>query len=480
VARSSCSSKLPHPDRTGTGVLARVEAWNGTLVHAARLDLSSDVTRRRFVKAVARHCGETDQGCLEGALMKLSSQLPDYVRRDPAPTAATAPVALEELCQQAAPLLDSDDPLWEIDQAIRDLGYGGQIRPALIVELAVTSRLLAMRPGAMPVHLLLLGPPSAGKSYTLGTVLRLHPPEAYHVIDAGSPRVLLYDAAPLRHRALIFAEADSLPAGEDNPAASAVRGLLQEHHLVYKVAVFKQETGAYEVQEVAKDGPTVLITTAVRPLGEQLNSRLFPLEVPYDREQLQYALQTQACLELRGAPEPDAAVVAFHAYLQAQAPWDVVVPYADALARLIGASAAAPRINRDFSRLLSLVKAAALLRHRHRQRNPQGRLVAALDDYATVYDLVAEMYEAAVTGTSRAVRDTVEGVRFLNDRGTGRVTVSEVARHLGVSTMAISRSARTATKHGWLVHREARKGYPRTSTWVSLCLPSRACPPPLS
>jgi hypothetical protein len=70
------------------------------------------------------------------------------------------------------------------------------------------------------------------------------------------------------------------------------------------------------------------------------------------------------------------------------------------------------------------------------------------------------MYEAAVTGASRAVREAVAGVRFLNDRGTGRVTVSEVARHLGVSTMAISRSARTATKHGWLVNRETRKGYP--------------------
>ena len=291
-------------------------------------------------------------------------------------------------------------------------------------------------------------------------MLRLHPVEAYHLIDAGSPRVLLYDTAPLRHRALIFAEADSLPAGEDNPAASAIRGLLQEHHMVYKVAVPNQETGTYEVREVSKDGPTVFITTAVRPLGEQLNSRLYPLDVPYDREQLQRALTMQADLEIQGAPEPDRGVLAFHAYLQAQAPWDVLVPYADVLARLIGKSAAAPRINRDFSRLLSLIKAAALLRHQHRPRNQKGRLVAALEDYVTVYDLVADMYEAAVTGASRAVRATVEGVRLLKDHGTARVTVSELARHLGVSNMAVSRSVRTATKHGWLINTETRKGYP--------------------
>ena len=135
------------------------------------------------------------------------------------------------------------------------------------------------------------------------------------------------------------------------------------------------------------------------------------------------------------------------------------MPYADVLAKLIGKSAAAPRINRDFSRLLSLIKSAALLRHQGRPRNQKGRLVAALEDYVTVYDLVGEMYEAAVTGASRAVRATVEGVRSLKDCGTTRVTVSELARHLGVSTMAVSRSARTATRHGWLVNTETRKGH---------------------
>ena len=40
--------------------------------------------------------------------------------------------------------------------------------------LALTGRVLAMRTGTMPVHLLVLGPASAGKSYALGVAL--HPP----------------------------------------------------------------------------------------------------------------------------------------------------------------------------------------------------------------------------------------------------------------------------------------------------------------
>jgi hypothetical protein len=71
----------------------------------------------------------------------------------------------------------------------------------------------------MPAHLLILGAPSAGKSYSLKVALELLPEESKHELDAASPRVLIYDDAPLEHKVLIFGEADSLPAGEDNPAA---------------------------------------------------------------------------------------------------------------------------------------------------------------------------------------------------------------------------------------------------------------------
>lgn len=70
---------------------------------------------------------------------------------------------------------------------IRSRGYRGSLTPTLIIYLAAISRLLAMRPGAMPVHLRLTSQASAGKSYTLQTILRLLPPEAYHQIAAGLP-----------------------------------------------------------------------------------------------------------------------------------------------------------------------------------------------------------------------------------------------------------------------------------------------------
>ncbi len=69
--------------------------------------------------------------------------------------------ALEE---QAATVLADDDPLDLVETQIRNLGYGGDLKAPKIVYLAATSRLLAIRPGAMPVHLLLHGPSSAGRA----------------------------------------------------------------------------------------------------------------------------------------------------------------------------------------------------------------------------------------------------------------------------------------------------------------------------
>ena len=367
---------------------------------------------------------------------------------------------IKDLRITAAPVLQAGDPLALVKQEIRNLGYGGEPTPPIIAYLAVTSRLLAMRRGSMPVHLLLVGPPSAGKSYALGVALSLMPPEAYHTIDAGSSRVLIYDDADLRHRAVIFSEADSLPAGEDNPAASAIRNLLQEHQLRYQVTVRSPETSDYTVREIVRPGPSVLITTAIRRLGSQLDSRLFSLEVPDDPAQIQRALKTQAGLEIRGLPTPDIALIAFQSYLQALAPWEVMVPYAEPLGARIGRVITAPRITRDFARLLSLIKAVAIIRHQHRQLDRKGRIIAQIDDYQAVYELVGKMYEATVTGASEAIRQAVEAVSMLKGERRSSVTVTEAANRLGISKMAVSRRVKAAIKNGWLVNAENRRGFP--------------------
>ncbi len=369
---------------------------------------------------------------------------------------------LAQLYKEAATVIQAEDPLDFVEDAIRGLGYGGDLNPALIAYIAATSRLLTMREGSMPVHLLLTGPSSSGKSYTLSLIKKLLPEAAHYTVDAGSPRTVIYNDAELQHRLLVYSEADSLASGEDNPAASAIRNLLQDHHLHYEVTVRDPDTGDFTVRKVEKPGPTVLITTSTRPLGAQLMTRLFSLEVGDSKEQIGAALETQAALEIEGAHPLDGALVAFQGYLQLKAPLNVIVPFAGELARAMSKTASAPRILRDFARLLSLVKAVALIRHYRRQTDEQGRIIATIEDYETVKALVGDMYIDSSTGASRAVRALVEAVRTLDaDKGNDeRITNTTLAKYVGIGVKQITRQAHRAIKQGWLVNREQRKSYP--------------------
>ena len=366
---------------------------------------------------------------------------------------------LRELREAAREVLEHPDPLALYEAAVRE-HYGGDPTPVVVTLLALTSRILAMRPGSMPVHLLLMGQSGTGKSYTLQTALRFMPPEAFHVIDAGSPRVLIYDDADLQHRAVIFSEADSLPAGEDNPAASAMRNLLQDHHLHYKVTERDPDTGRYVVREISRPGPTVLITTATKRLGHQLATRLFALEVVDDPGHICEVLRFQGEREMgQEPPAIDPALVAYQAYLQACAPWDVAVPYAKALAEELGRVAREPRVLRDFSKLISLVKAVAVLRHQHRQRDSQGRVLADLRDYSTVHRLVNRLYAEQV-GVTETVRQVVSVVKELENAKEPDITVTKVAHRLNIGKHTAWRRVQAALKGGWLINQETRRGYP--------------------
>ena len=365
--------------------------------------------------------------------------------------------ALQAAFNAAGPVLTAADPLDLVEAAIVRHGFGGDTTCPLIVYLAATTRLLPVRRGAMPAHALVLGSSSAGKNAALDAGLGSIPPEAIVRIDAGSPRVLIYDDRPLEHRVVVFAEADSLPAGEGNPAASAIRNLATDGHLHYDVTVRDPETGRFTIQRIDRTGPTVLFTTSTRPLGKQLMTRLFTIEVPDEVAQVRAALAAQANLELTGVTPVDPELVAFQSYLQTLAPIEVVVPFARELADRLGARAQGPRVLRDSPRLIALTKAVAIVRIAHRARDERGRLVATLDDYETVRGLVADLYEASA-GASARVRQAVVAVEELTKaKGPGSSTsATEVARWLDISVPSAWRRLQTALAPGWLLNDETR------------------------
>jgi MarR family protein len=89
--------------------------------------------------------------------------------------------------------------------------------------------------------------------------------------------------------------------------------------------------------------------------------------------------------------------------------------------------------------------------------------VATADDYAAVYELVADLFSAGVEASVPAtVRETVEAVRQLkkSPAWTGGVPQREVVKRLGLDKGTVSRRISQAIALGYLVNEEERHGRP--------------------
>jgi hypothetical protein len=363
----------------------------------------------------------------------------------------------QELYNLARIFIEAEDPLKEVKENIRRMGYGGDIRPAMLVYLSMTSRVLGVRNGTLLPHLLLVGASSTGKTYSVSSAKQLFPKETYSEIISGSPRSLIYANDILKHKALIFGEADSIPMGEDTPIASAIRSLTQDNYLSYHTVQTDPKSGNFQSRKVEKEGPTVLITTSIKDLPHQLGTRFLSFEMPETPTQIMASLDAQVRVELEGVWTPHKALLDFQLFLQDIAPIEAVVPFARDILNCIP-PVMQPSFSRGFQQLLSLMKVVAIVRMNQRWTDEKGRIRVSIDDYATVRELVNDVYVNAA-GPSENVRKLVEAVSLLGKAYKRPVSQSTLVNHLNRHKMAVSRDAGRAVKEGWLINHESRKGY---------------------
>ena len=207
-----------------------------------------------------------------------------------------------------------------------------------------------------------ISPSAAGKNAAIDAVLPFFPEDAFYVIRASSPRALVYNDEAFTHRIVILTEADSLP--EEGPAASAVRSLMSDREMTYEV-VEKGEDGSFHVRKICKPGPTGLITTSVKPLGDQANTRTLTVTISDSVEQTALILQVQADRANEELATPDFRPwVALQRWLELAGGRRVVIPFARRLSKAVPHTAV--RIRRDFPQLLTVIKTIAILRQRLR------------------------------------------------------------------------------------------------------------------
>lgn len=197
-------------------------------------------------------------------------------------------------------------------------------------------------------------------------------------------------------------------------------------------------------REIVRPGPTGLITTLTKGLTKEDNeTRTFSLYMDDSKGHTLRVVQALAEREARGAlPEVDPTP--WHALYELLPQKEVVVPYAPAIARLLEAQDLPEdltRLRRDFGRFLTLVKVVALLHHARREER-EGRLVAALEDYALAYHLAARPMARSVHTVSPQALALAVAVREVHEakveeaagknipEGSVAVYVKDLARHL--------------------------------------------------
>ena len=346
-----------------------------------------------------------------------------------------------------ADLAKTENILADFDQALETVGLVGERRVAKLIYLSVTSRLLDR-----PVSIVVKGPSSGGKSFTVDSVLRFFPGEAFHPLTAMSDRALAYSTEPLKHRHLVIYEAAGMAS---DIATYLIRSLLSEGRVRYET-VEKTRDGLVP-KLIEREGPTGLIvtTTSVR-LHPENETRMLSLTVTDTPEQTAAVFRA---LANGGTHSGDLS--RWHALQTwlARSNCQVDIPYAARLAEMIRPLAV--RLRRDFKTMLTLIRAHALLHQANRLKNDDGRILAEVGDYAAVRELVAELLaEGAEIAIKPEIRETVRTVEALLSDGREEVRQTDIKKVLKLDKSVVSRRVAAALDAGVLRNLEDRKGRP--------------------
>jgi hypothetical protein len=350
--------------------------------------------------------------------------------------------------EAAGDLIAETNVLHRFGREIERAGLAGEIRNAKILYLAMTARLFER-----PVSVAVKGPSSGGKNFTVKSVVRFFPAEAYWSRTGMSDRTLAYSDEDFRHRVLVIYEAAGMTS---EIATYLIRSLLSEGCIEYE---FVEKTiDGMRPRVIRKEGPTALITTTtatgLHPENETRMLSIAVTDTPKQTAAVMFALAND--VRANGQDTVDYGI--WHGYQQWLASGDhrVTVPFARDLAELI--PPVAVRLRRDFATLLSLVRAHALLHRGLRARDERGRIVASLVDYATVRELIHDLFAEGIEATvPESVRETVAMVTAL---GKDEASVAEIAKTLKLDKGAASRRVNIAISRGYLVNREDRRGRP--------------------
>ena len=286
----------------------------------------------------------------------------------------------------AREMLESPDLLKRIRCDLESIGIAGERELAMTVYLCGVSRLLPK-----PLALIVQGPSSSGKSYTVEKVATLFPPETILHATQMTPQALFHmPDGQLKNRFVVAGERSRRENDDTAETTRALREMLSAGRLV-KLMPEKTVGGEIVTRQIEQEGPIAFAetTTLTSIFDEDLN-RCVLLHTDERQEQTRRILNTLSSgYEGNGqAGGVNFIVGRHHALQRSLKPFDVVVPFAGRLAQLLPADRV--ELRRAYPLLMTAVQSSALLHQFQRTIDDDGRLIASIDDYVIARHLLAK------------------------------------------------------------------------------------------
>jgi hypothetical protein len=360
------------------------------------------------------------------------------------------PQTREALLEQCIDLARSQSILPELDSDLRKHGFAGPTNIPQIVFLATYTRMFPH-----PVSVVIKGPSSSGKSFALHAGLRYVPKSAYEEFHGLSEKALVYaNKLKLKHRYLVIQEAAGLANGDGR---TFLRQLLSEGQVRY-MTVQNTKDGNVGQELPVIEGPIgLMMTTTANSLHWEDETRMLTLQVDQSAEQTKRALMAK----LRGGPtypsdDDLTRWYALHDFVVAGTQ-SVVIPYEEALLECMPSSH--QRILRDAEQVLALIRAHTLL-HQCTRDCENEQIIASLDDYAAVYQLIGEPLSQGLDKTvAPHIREVAETVKQLIPNSGTPISVTDLADALGKDVGVISRNVKAAVARGYLENQNPGQGH---------------------
>ena len=281
---------------------------------------------------------------------------------------------LKKQYSECEKLLKADNILDVLVETIDGSLLVGETKNVKLLYLCITSRVLSK-----PVSVVVSALSSTGKSYLASNVLKFFPVDSYIDFTSMSEKALCYFKQSLSHKFVYIHEA---PGMDEEYQNHLIRVLLSEGRIKYW-ATEKQSNNTFETILKEVEGPTGLLTTTTRfKLNVENMTRVQFINADDSAEQTINVLRFTAQENKR---EVDFTLWhSLQKYIEAGT-HDVTIPFMGFIAENLPPLDV--RLRRDFSAIQSLIRSSAILHRETRDRDAQGRIVASIKDYETVFDL---------------------------------------------------------------------------------------------